>query len=65
MNERPDSLAGRYELGMLLIDDADAARCEEGAELLRSVAEQGNHPWAFSAAARRETGWNAASASTS
>lgn len=55
VNDRPDSLAGRYELGMLLIDDADAARSEEGAELLRGVAEQGNHPWAFSAAARRET----------
>lgn len=55
VQERPASLAGRYELGMLLIDDADAARSEEGAELLRGVAEHGNHPWAFSAAARRET----------
>ncbi len=52
--QRPDSLAGRYELGMLLIDDADAGRGEEGAELLRGVAESGNNPWAFSAAARRE-----------
>lgn len=51
---RPDCLAGRYELGMLLVDDADAARSEEGAEWLRGVAEAGNHPWAFSAAARRE-----------
>ena len=55
VDQRPDDLAGRYELGMLLVDDADAARSEEGAELLRGVAEQGNHPWAFSAAARVET----------
>ncbi len=54
VEQRPDNLAGGYELGMLLIDDADAARSEEGAELLRGVAEAGNNPWAFSAAARRE-----------
>ncbi len=54
VEQRPDSLAGRYELGMQLIDEAADARSEEGAELLRGVAEAGNHPWAFSAAARRE-----------
>ncbi|MBS0443098.1 MAG: M48 family metallopeptidase [Proteobacteria bacterium] len=55
VGERPDNLPGCYELGMLLIDEADAARSEEGAELLRRVAEAGNNPWTFSAAARRET----------
>ncbi|MFT3665626.1 M48 family metalloprotease [Piscinibacter sp.] len=54
VEQRPDNLAGRYELGMLLIDDASDARGEEGAELLRGVAEAGNNPWAFSAAQRRE-----------
>jgi Zn-dependent protease with chaperone function len=52
--QRPDNLAGRYELGLLLVEAEDPARREEGAELLRGVAEAGNHPWAFSAAARRE-----------
>jgi len=54
VEQRPGSLAGRYELGMLLIDDADARRSEEGAALLRAVAEAGNNPWSFSAAACRE-----------
>lgn len=54
VEQRPDSLAGRHELGMLLIDEAADARSEEGAELLRGVAEAGNNPWAFSAAAGRE-----------
>ena len=54
VEERPDDLAGRYELGMLLVDATDSTRSEEGAELLRAVAQAGNHPWAYSAAARRE-----------
>jgi hypothetical protein len=52
--DRPDNLAARYELGMLLVEEPDAARSEEGADLLRGVAEAGNNPWAYSAAARRE-----------
>lgn len=54
ITDRPDNLAARYELGMLLVDEAEPARDEEGAELLRGVAEAGNNPWAYSAAARRE-----------
>lgn len=52
--DRPDNLAARYELGMLLVDEAETARHVEGAELLRGVAEAGNNPWAYSAATRRE-----------
>lgn len=51
---RPEQLAGRYELGMLLADAAQAERSAEGADLLRSVAEAGSNPWAWSAAQRRE-----------
>ncbi|WP_298825068.1 M48 family metallopeptidase [uncultured Piscinibacter sp.] len=54
IQEQPDDLAGRYELGMLLVDEPDSTRCEEGAEWLRAVAQAGNHPWAYSAALRRE-----------
>lgn len=52
--DRPDNLAARYELGILLVDEAETARHVEGAELLRGVAEAGNNPWAYSAATRRE-----------
>ena len=51
---RPDHLAGRYELGMLLVDAAQADPGAEGSELLRGVAEAGANPWAWSAAQRRE-----------
>lgn len=51
---RPDHLAGRYELGMLLVDAAQADLGAEGSELLRGVAEAGANPWAWSAAQRRE-----------
>ena len=54
VQDRPDGLAGRFELGSLLIDASDPARSEEGAELLRGVAEASGNPWAYSAAARRE-----------
>lgn len=59
IQDHPDHLGARHELGMLLIEDLDEATSAEGAELLRGVAEAGSNPWALSAAQRRET-WLAA-----
>jgi Zn-dependent protease with chaperone function len=54
VQDRPTAFGARHELGVLLVDDADAARSAEGAGLLRGLAEAGNHPWAFAAAQRYE-----------
>lgn len=59
IEDHPDHVGARHELGMLLVDAVDPALRSEGAELLRGVAEAGSNPWALSAARRRET-WLAA-----
>ena len=54
--DHPGNLEARYELGITLIDADDSQLNEEGAALLRGVAEAeaGNHPWALGAAERIE-----------
>lgn len=54
IEEHPDDLAARHELGIALIDSSDPAQRLEGAELLRAIAEAGSNPWAVDAAQRRE-----------
>lgn len=54
VEDHPAHLGARHELGMLLVDSVDPTTALEGAELLRGVAEAGSHPWALSAAQRRE-----------
>lgn len=50
LRDHPTHLGARYELGRTLIEADDRQLNEEGATLLRGVAEGGNHPWALPAA---------------
>ncbi len=54
LRDHPDHVAARYQLGMTLIESEDAGNSDEGAALLRAVAEAGDDPWALAAAQRRE-----------
>lgn len=54
LRDHPTHLGARYELGSTLIEVDDRQFNDEGAQLLRGVAEGGNHPWALPAAQRIE-----------
>jgi Zn-dependent protease with chaperone function len=54
LQDHAEHLGARYELGITLIDADDQQLNEEGAALLRGVAEAGNHPWTLPAAQRFE-----------
>ncbi len=54
LRDHPDHLAARYQLGLTLIESDDADTRDEGAALLRAVAEAGDDPWALAAAQRCE-----------
>jgi Zn-dependent protease with chaperone function len=54
LRDHPDHLAARYQLGLTLIESEDADTRDEGAALLRAVAEAADDPWALAAAQRRE-----------
>jgi hypothetical protein len=52
--DHPEHVAARYQLGLTLIECEDPPLRDEGAALLRAVAETGNDPWAVGAAQRYE-----------
>jgi len=54
LRDHPDHVAARYQLGLTLIESEDADTRDEGAALLRAVAEAGDDPWAVGAAQRHE-----------